>query len=352
MHLYATLSLSEQATGPRFQISDRKNRGPERQSTVYQQIVRPEMLFWHAFADDRGYLVTFTGQQARLTREGARDNELADVSQRSWRYPDKAERVGEYLVEEAQLEREAYFGVHLFRERGNRRAANAHQTVRALWLDEDDGEYPEEGPEPTATIRSSARRRHLYWRLSRPVDIEWAVAMNRRLAVWASGDIGKAGAASVLRAPGTANYKRHPRVDLVCGEFSGVEAWEPEILDQAVPEIVPTSTARPVEPYDGPEVDLGPYLFGVEVLDEVADGLGVKYQIICPWVDEHSCGDRSGTRVGQRGNGALWFHCDHAHCQHRTWRDFKMVVCRRRFTSVDLPGYTGPNLNVEVRYDR
>ncbi len=322
---------------------------------MYQQIVRPEILFWHAFADDRGYLITFTGQQARLTREGVRDNELADISQRSWRYPDEAERVGEYLVEEAQLEREAYFGVHLFREGGNRRAANAHPTVRSLWLDEDDGHYPEEGPEPTAIVRSSRERRHLYWHLSHPVAIEGAVAINRRIAAWAGGDVGKAGAASVLRAPGTANYKRHPRVDLVVGEFGDVEAWDPEVLDQAVPEI--KATPQPLrgcstEPYDGPEVELEPYLFGVKVLGEVSDGLGVKYRIVCPWVHEHSGGDRSGTRVGQRGNGALWFHCDHAHCQGRAWRDFTTVVRRRRFTSVDLPGYTGPNLNVEVRYGR
>jgi RepB DNA-primase from phage plasmid len=317
---------------------------------VYQQIVRPEILFWHVLGEDEGFLVTFTGQQARLTRPGTPANELADIRQRSWRYPADAEQAAEYLIEEAQLERESYFGVHLFRKSGSRRSANAHATVRSLWLDEDEGEYPEEGPEPTAIVHSSAKRRHLYWRLSRPVSIEWAVEMNRRLAVWAGGDIGKAGAASVLRAAGTANYKRHPHVDLVGGEFSGVEPWEPEVLDQAVPVIPEPPRRAKTEPYDGLEVDLEPYLFGVEVLDEVADGLGTKYAIVCPWIHEHSGGDRSGTRVGQRENGALWFHCDHAHCQGRTWHDFKTVVRQRRFSSTNRPGYTGPSLEVTIHH--
>jgi hypothetical protein len=275
---------------------------------------------------------------------------LADIRQRSWRYPDKAEQAGEYLVEEAQLEREAYFGVHLFREAGNRRAANAQPTVRALWLDEDEGEYPEGGPAPTATVRSSAGRRHLYWRLRRPVAIERAVEMNRRIAAWADGDIGKAGAASVLRAAGTVNYKRHPHVDLVVGEFTGVEAWEPEILDQAVPEI-PAPTRASTEPYDGPEVELEPYLFDVEVVGQVTDGLGRKLAIICPWIAEHSGGDRSGTYVGQRADGGLWFACHHEHCQGRTWRDFKRVVCQRRFSSTNRPGYTGSPLEVTIYRD-
>jgi hypothetical protein len=160
------------------------------------------------------------------------------------------------------------------------------------------------------------------------VAVEWAVTMNRRLAAWAGGDMSKVGAASVLRAPGTANHKRPPRVDLVVGEFTGAGPWEPGVLDQAVPEIPePAPSARP--PYHGPELDLASYLDVLQVRGaraEVADGLGAKYAIVCPWVHEHTGGDRSGTRFGQRENGALWFHCDHAHCLGRTWADFKLAV--------------------------
>ena len=210
---------------------------------MYQLITRPDTLFWRLFAEDRGFLVTFTGQQARFTRDDARPNELENIKQISWPYPNKAEEASDYLIAQAQERCEAYFGVHLFRKGGNRRAANAHPTVRALWLDEDDGCFPEKGPRPTITVRSSAGRRHLYWILSRPVAIEWAVALNRRLAEWSGGDTGKAGAASVLRAPGTANYKRDPQVDLVVGEVTG-EVWEPKVIDQAIPELAKPSCRR------------------------------------------------------------------------------------------------------------
>src|SRR5688500_17154746 len=106
-------------------------------------MIRPESLFWHLFGEDKGFLVTFTGTQARLRRADARHNELTGICQRSWRYPDEAQGAGDYLVDEAQLERDTYIGVHLFREPGNRLASNAAAAIRSLWLDEDEGSYPE-----------------------------------------------------------------------------------------------------------------------------------------------------------------------------------------------------------------
>jgi hypothetical protein len=68
------------------------------------------------------------------------------------------------------------------------------------------------------------------------------------------------------------------------------------------------------------------YLENVEVLGEITDEVGTKYAIVCPWISEHSGGDSTGTRVGQRANGALWFHCDHEHCQGRGWTEFRRTV--------------------------
>lgn len=295
---------------------------------MYQRTEGPETFFGHVLGEDNGFLVTFTGQQARLSRPAARANELVATRQRSWTYPSEAQEAACYLLEEAAAQRDGYVAVHLFREAGNRLASNAAPTVRSLWLDEDEGTYPPVGPQPTAVVFSSAKRRHLYWQLSHPVAIEWAVAMNRRIAVWGGGDVGKSGAASVLRVPGTGNYKRYPRVDLVAMEITGEKAWEPEIMDQAIPEIPqPRRWAGTTEPYDGPELELAEFLKGVEVIGEVADGLGRKLAIVCPWISEHSGGDRSGTYVGHRAKGGgLWFYCHHQHCQSRGWTEFRKRV--------------------------
>jgi hypothetical protein len=37
----------------------------------------------------------------------------------------------------------------------------------------------------------------------------------------------------------------------------------------------------------------------------------VKYAVVCPWADEHTGGDTSGTFVGQFESGALFFRCHH-----------------------------------------
>jgi hypothetical protein len=292
---------------------------------------RPEALFGHIFGEDKGFVVTFTAQQARLRRPDARHNELAAIRQRSWAYPAETEKAAAYLMAEAGRQRDAYIGVHLFREPNTRLAAHTVPTIRSLWLDEDEGIYPEAGPQPTAAVASSATRRHLYWKLTRAVSVEWAVAMNRRIAAWAEGDSGKAALASVLRPPGTRNFKRYPQVYQVVGELTGAAPWDPEILEQAIPAL-PKASDRlgSTEPYNGPDVDLAGYLENVQIVAEVPDELGVKLAIVCPWINEHSGGDRTGTYVGQRAGGGLWFYCHHEHCQGRSWRDFTQYARSHR----------------------
>jgi hypothetical protein len=82
-------------------------------------------------------------------------------------------------------------------------------------------------------------------------------------------------------------------------------------------------------PYDGPKrvLDLLEYLerASVEIFAERSDGTAERvYSIRCPWVEEHTGGDESGTRVGQYSDGALFFRCEHSHCREiREWRQFR-----------------------------
>jgi len=170
-------------------------------------------LWAHLFEGLEGYLVTFTGQQS--VRSDARPNKLDAPQQRSWRWPTQAEDAADYLLEQSQAGRDAYFGVHLFRRPGNRKAENAGE-VLALWVDGDGAQVPKDWPQPTATVESSPGRHHFYWRLTRPVDPEYAAQLNKRLCYGLGGDKGKWGLGTVLRAPGTQNYKRE-RPTLVAG---------------------------------------------------------------------------------------------------------------------------------------
>jgi hypothetical protein len=170
-------------------------------------------LWEHLFGDLEGYLVTFTGRQA--TRPGTQPNELDDRAQRSWRWPREREAAADYLAAESDKGRDAYFGVHLFRRPGSRKAENAGR-ILALWVDGDGAQVPEEWPQPTAVVESSPGRQHFYWRLTRALEPEKAARLNKRLCYGMGGDKGKWGLGTVLRAPGTFNYKRE-RPTLVAG---------------------------------------------------------------------------------------------------------------------------------------
>jgi hypothetical protein len=105
--------------------------------------------------------------------------------------------------------------VHLFRQPGSRKADNAVE-IFALWVDGDGALVPEMWPQPTAVVESSPGRHHYYWRLPRPIAPEEATQLNQRLCYVMGGDKGKWGLGTVLRAPGTLNYKRQ-RPTLVAG---------------------------------------------------------------------------------------------------------------------------------------
>jgi hypothetical protein len=180
------------------------------------EATRTTLELWeHLFEGLQGYLVTFTGKQSN--RPDGRPNELDETRQRSWRWPDEKEAAAAHLESESGRGRDAYFGVHLFERPGTRRAEDTAE-VLALWVDGDGARVPEDWPQPTAVVESSPGRHHYYWRLTRPIAPQEAAQFNRRLCYGMGGDKGKWGLGTVLRAPGTLNYKRE-QPTLVAGSI-------------------------------------------------------------------------------------------------------------------------------------
>jgi hypothetical protein len=110
---------------------------------------------------------------------------------------------------------------------------------------------------------------------------------------------------------------------------------------------------QPRKPYSGPDrahLELAELLesANVPILGEAPDQTAERvYRIVCPWSQEHTGGDLSGTRAGQYPGGALFFHCEHAHCAHRGWDEFKdrlsppAVFLRRRSRARRVRSGTG-----------
>jgi hypothetical protein len=293
-----------------------------------------DRLFGHVFGEDAtGWLVTFTGRQARFVDRDARANELVRVANRTWRFPEQARGAAEYLLGESERQRDAYFGVHLYEEYqpGRRLAANAAEFVRALWVDGDGALVPDHYPAPTATVYSSSDRHHFYWRLTEPVPIDQAVALNRRMAADMGADTSKAGRASVLRLPGTFNYKRETPEPVTAEIFDrSIEYAE---LDAAVPQEKPKAQQGPKKrgPWFGFQAKEGFDLLrwmdahGMPYGAETSDDSGRKWRLqecpVAPPCKEHS----DSVYVGQRHTGQVWFRCYHNHGEGRTWQDVRPV---------------------------
>jgi len=140
-------------------------------------------------------------------------------------------------------------------------------------------------------------------------------------------------APSITRAHVKPGLEIYPRgryftvTGLIFDDFKSIAVRDEElasIIEEEFPKV-----DRDRTPYDGPRrvLDLLDYLekANVAIFAERADGTAERvYSIRCPWVEEHTDGDESGTRVGQYADGALFFRCEHAHCREiREWRQFR-----------------------------
>jgi hypothetical protein len=163
----------------------------------------PQELLEHLFGDLEGYFFTLTGKQSSI-----KANDLTEIEQHPWKWPANAGDATAYLLEESTRGRDSYFSVHLFQTRFGRTVENAAPHILTLWVDGDGAAVPDDWPQPSAVISSSPGREHFYWRLAHPIVAEQATQLNKRLCYGMNGDKGKWGLGTILRPPGTRNYKR------------------------------------------------------------------------------------------------------------------------------------------------
>lgn len=243
--------------------------------------VSAEDLIRHIVGDGEGYLVTWTKVPGTPAGEG--------IKQNSWRYPEALREAISHAHDESIKGRDAYYGVSLFKKDDTRRAEDALALIDHLWFDYDGykAEKREGFPDPTAYVISSPGSYHMYFKLSRPIPKEKAVELMRRMYLVVPGDKHLSAITTILRVPGTRNYKRDEPHE-VTAEITGVEPYDPDELEALLPH---EPKPEPKEPYDGPE-DAGFALedwlerhpqAGDAVHGERRDGQSrVKYEVTCP----------------------------------------------------------------------
>jgi hypothetical protein len=167
---------------------------------------------------------------------------------------------------------------------------------------------------------------------------EWGVRLVERLKSYAEISPSGTGVKIWVRAPTITRAHVKPGLEIyprgryftVTGKTLGRKrkiSDRDDELSRIISEEFPR-VDRDRRPYDGPQkvLDLENYLerAGIEIFTELSDGAAErKYAVRCPWVDEHTDHDESGTYAGQYANGATFYYCYHSHCAGRLWQEFK-----------------------------
>jgi hypothetical protein len=185
----------------------------------------------------------------RPKRQGTPRRCVTDPRQRFFPYPVRAPEAARWCREASDSGRDAFYCAHLLTAR--RRVKENAAPVRALWAEADgeDGEDLSAAPPPTAIVESSPGRRHLFWRLMRPLEGTEAEKLNRRLARATGADPSGWDLSQMTRPPGTRNrkYPEAPPVRLLYLDAGFV--YHPRELDLALPELpeppIPPGPLRP-----------------------------------------------------------------------------------------------------------
>ena len=195
-------------------------------------------MLWRSLyggGDAGGYVGLFCG-----LRPAPGAGKLLDPRSAYFEYPRQLREAEAWCLARSAEGHEAYFCAHLLTAR--RRVKEHAAPILALWADADGSDPPAGAPEPTAVVESSPGRRHLFWRLSRPLPPPGAEALNRRLSRAVGADRSGWDLGQLLRPPGTLNrkYESAPPVRLL--ELND-DRYHPRELELALP---PEEPLRPV----------------------------------------------------------------------------------------------------------
>lgn len=157
---------------------------------------------------------------------------LSDRRPAYFDYPERAREAEEWCLACSREGRETYFCAHLLT--GRRRIKANAAPVLSLWADDDGSHLPDHVPEPTVVVETSPGRRHLFWRLSRPLPPREAEILNRRLTRAIGADPSGWDLGQLLRPPGTPNLKYRPAPLVKLVKLTG-DRYHPRELDLALP---------------------------------------------------------------------------------------------------------------------
>ena len=200
--------------------------------------------------DAGGYVGLFCG-----VRAAPGSGRLLNPRSAYFGYPWQLREAEAWCLARSAEGREAYFCAHLLTAR--RRTKGHAAPVLALWADADGSDPPAGAPELTAVVESSPGRRHLFWRLSRPLRLSGAEALNRRLSRAVGVDPSGRDLGQLLRPPGTRNHKYSPASPVRLLELTG-DRYHPRELELALPPEGPPLSAsrsrRPAGPCPPPDL--------------------------------------------------------------------------------------------------
>ena len=196
-------------------------------------------------------------------------------------------------------------------------------------------------PEPTWKLETSPGNEQWGWALQEPEQdrskVENLLDGLVALGLAPDGkDPGMKGATRYVRLPEGYNRKAKNLSPDNVGFKCRLTEWNPErktsMEDLAQPFGIDLSAARSetngtlVELADGDGLDLSEHHAALKYLDIRGQIKTGHFATVCPWLEQHTGRDPSGTAVILLAGHRVGFKCHHGHCEHRTWADVLAVL--------------------------